>query len=343
MKQHMALIAGLAAVPASAAALVANAPADAPIKGIHHVSVTVSDIDNTIGFYRKAVPYVLVKRHRVSASKFDRTLVGRRKGEVEIALVETPTTFVQLVDFDPEAKAKPSARPVIGPGYTHICFQSPSTDPAVRRFMAAGLANISRFGREDGVDIGGYGVRYAYGRDPDGIMIENESLDFARRSEQVWVSHIANVVHNRDAMLKFYERLLGRKPYRTIEQENRPTLDDVVDIDNISVKGGWFDAYNIDIEVWEYVRPRTPPPAALRKLDEIGYGAIGFEVSDVEVERARLKALGARLAGKPVVIDGWKTQYAYDPEGNLFSIQENVAGARPDTVARFGPLRPTSN
>ena len=343
MKQREALIAGLTAVFASTAASATEATAAAPIKGIHHVSVTVSDIDDTLAFYRQAVPFSLVKRYSIAASKFDKALVGKRKGKIDVALVATPTTFVQLVDFDPGAKAGPRPRPVIGPGYTHICFQSPSTDPAVKRFMTAGLANISRFGRDDGVDIGGYGVRYAYGRDPDGIMIENESLDFPRRSEPVWVAHIANVVHDRATMLAFYEGLLGRKPYRTIEQQNRPTLDDVVDIDNISVKGGWFDAHNIDIEVWEYARPKTPAQSGLRKLDEIGYSAIGFEVGDIDAERSRLRSLGIRLAGKPAEIDGWKIQYAYDPEGNLFSVQQNVAGARIDAVAHFGPLRPAAH
>ena len=119
------------------------------------------------------------------------------------------TGFIQLMDFEPGKPAAPNVRPVIGPGYTHICFQSSSKDPAIKRFMAAGLSVISRFGKPDGVDIGGYGVRYAYGRDPDGIMIENESLDAPKRGEPAWITHIANTVNDRDAMLAILREPAG--------------------------------------------------------------------------------------------------------------------------------------
>jgi catechol 2,3-dioxygenase-like lactoylglutathione lyase family enzyme len=308
---------------------------DAHVKGIRHVGITVSDIDATIAFYSKAVPYKIYRRYTVSASKFPVGLVANRKGKVEIALIELPTGFLQLMDFDPAKPALPNVRPVIGPGYTHICFQSHSLDPAIKRFINAGLVLISRFGKPDGVDIGGYGVRYAYGTDPDGIMIENESLDAPKRSEPAWVTHIANTVHDRDAMLAFYEKLIGTKPHRTIEQENRPRLDDVAGIDGLSIKGGWLSVGNMEIEVWEYVRPRTPAPSATRKLDEIGYNSIGFEVADLKAETKRLKTLGVTLAGAATSFGGWKIQYAYDPEGNLFSIQQNVGGDAKESVDRL--------
>jgi catechol 2,3-dioxygenase-like lactoylglutathione lyase family enzyme len=304
-----------------------------PHLGMHHAAITVSDIDATVAFYSKAAPYKVVKRYKVNGSAFPKSILGKRHKTVHIALVEMPTGFIQLMDFEPGKPAAPNARPVIGPGYTHICFQSSSKDPAILRFMAAGLEIISRFGKPDGVDIGGYGVRYAYGRDPDGIMIENESLDAPKRSEPSWITHIANTVHDRDMMLGFYEKLLGHKAHRTIEQENRPRLDDVAGIDNLSIKGGWFNVGNMEIEVWEYVRPKTPAPAARKMLDEIGYNAFSLEVSDLKSEQARLKKLGIPLVGKPVRMGGWKVQYGYDPEGNLFAVQQNLTADKSQSVA----------
>lgn len=310
-----------------------------PHLGMHHAAITVSDIDATVAFYSKAVPYKVVKRYRVKGSSFPKDLMSGRHKSVEIALVEMPTGFIQLMDFEPGKASPPNIRSVTGPGYTHICFQSSSKDPAILRFMAAGLDIISRFGKPDGVDIGGYGVRYAYGRDPDGIMIENESLDAPKRYDAAWITHIANTVHDRDMMLGFYEKLLGYKAHRTIEQEKRPTLDDVVAIDDIKIKGGWFNVGNMEIEVWEYVRPQTPAHSGKKKLDEIGYNAFGLEVSDLKIERMRLKKQGIELAGKPVSLGGWKIQYGYDPEGNLFSVQQNVAAGAAESVGQFSRRR----
>jgi catechol 2,3-dioxygenase-like lactoylglutathione lyase family enzyme len=306
------------------------------IKGLHHAAITVSDIDATIAFYGKAVPYTLVKRYTVKGSTFA-GLTAKRAAKVEIALVAMPTGFIQLMDFAPGKPAPPNERAVIGPGYTHICFQSPSTDPAVKRFAAVGLKNISRWGKPDGVDIGGYGVRYAYGRDPDGVMIENESLDRPRRKEAAWITHIANTVHDRDRMLAFYGQVIGKAAHRTIEQDNRPRLDDVANIDGLSIRGGWINAGNMEIEVWQYVKPQTPAPRGDRKLDEIGYNAFALEVADLKAERARLKALSVRFAGKPLSLGGWRVQYAYDPEGNLFALQQRIGAPATESVESLPP------
>jgi len=341
MKTVMA-VAAMALLSGSALAQgggVAQATTGAPHQGLHHAAITVSDIDATVAFYAKAVPYQVIRRYTVKGSAFPAALLSKRYRQVEIALVRMPTGFIQLMDFDPGKPAPATPRPVIGPGYTHICFQSPSSAPAVKRFMTAGLRNISRFGRDDGVDIGGYGVRYAYGRDPDGIMIENESLDNPKRGEAAWITHIANTVHDRDAMLAFYGRVIGRAAHRTIEQENRPRLDDVAGIDNLSIRGGWINVGNMEIEVWEYVRPRTPAPAADRKIDEIGYNSFALEVADLAVERSRLLGLGVRLAGKPVSLGGWRRQYAYDPEGNLFAVQQNVRAGAAESISSLASAR----
>ena len=298
----------------------AQATASAHAKALASVSITVADIDATIAFYAKAVPFPLVKRFKTSGSSFPRSLLASRHKQVEIALIAMPTGMIQLMDFEPGKSSAPNVRPVIGPGYTHICFQSPSSNPAITRFVAAGLTMVSRFGKPDGVDIGGYGVRYAYGLDPNGIMIENESLDAPKRGEAAWITHIANTVHDRDRMLDFYAKVFGIKAHRTIERENSPRLDDVANIDGLSIKGGWIRLSNMEVEVWEYVRPRTPAPQGDRKLDEIGYNSFAVAVENVTKESARIKGLGVRLAGKPITVNGVRMQYAYDPEGNLFSL-----------------------
>lgn len=302
------------------------------VLGIQHVAMTVGDIDATIAFYGMAMPVQLVRRYRVKGSQFPAALLSRSYRSIDVAVIALPTGILQLMDFEPGKAAAPNIRPVTDAGYNHICFQSHARDPAILRFKTAGLDVISRFGKPDGVDIGGYGVRYAYGRDINGLIIENESLDAPKRSEPVWMTHLANVVHDRDAMLAFYGRVIGRKTHRTIEQNGNPRLAEVVGEDSVDIRGGWINVGNMDLEMWEYVRPRTPPPGTDRKLDTVGYSQFALEVSNLAAQTQRLRGDGVRLVGKPVTIGGWQSQYAYDPEGNIFALTWRVSAPARESV-----------
>ena len=91
----------------------------------------------------------------------------------------------------------------------------------------------------------------------------------------------------------------------------------------------------MELEVWEYARPQTPASAGKRKLDEIGYNAFALEVTNLKAEQSRLKKLGIELAGRPITMGGWAIQYGYDPEGNLFAVQQNLTASSAESVARL--------
>ena len=335
----MAVAAAVALPTVVQAATLTPKPAPLPITGIRSIGITVSDIDAALAFYARAVPYKVVRRYRFDAARLAPELVGKSHRGIEIALVRMPNMFIQLMDFAPGEPAVPEVRPVIGPGYTHICFQSPATDSAYPRFREAGLAMVSR--GDTPVDIGGYGVLYAYGRDADGTMIENEVLTTPKFTDRIRVSHIANVTPDRDAMLAFYEKLLGYPVRLKTDAVKSRKYDDIGDIDGIVLKGAWFSVGNMELEFWQYLNPVTPRPVADRKLDALGYNALNFEVADVGKERRRLQRLGVRLAGRVVTIGGWKTQFAYDPDGNLFSVQQDGGGnARESIGAHTGAFPP---
>jgi predicted enzyme related to lactoylglutathione lyase len=50
-----------------------------------------------------------------------------------------------------------------------------------------------------------------------------------------------------------------------------------------------------------------------------------LEVTDLKAEKRRLKAQKIPIVGGTVSLDGWRVQYGVDPEGNLFSVQENLS------------------
>lgn len=313
---------------------------DTRIKGVRFIGKTVSDIDQTIAFYKQSVPFELVKRYRVPASElFHPGMLKDQHGEVEVALIQTATVFVNLVDFDPEAKEPPYAKPVIGPGYTHICFQSPATDPALPKFQQAGLEMVSR---NAPVDLGGYGVTYAYGRDPDGTMIENETVDRPRRTDQAWITHIGGATSDVDRMVAFYTKLIGYGARRRGEYSNFKRMDDVAGIDGLEVRSSWFALRNLEIEFWEYKKPATPVRDQPAKVDQIGYNMTAFEVTDADAEAVRLRKLGIRTIGSAKINQGWKIYYAYDPDGNVISIQQNISAPKSHSIDDMLWIDPTT-
>jgi catechol 2,3-dioxygenase-like lactoylglutathione lyase family enzyme len=204
-------------------------------------------------------------------------------------------------------------------------------------FKANGLDMLSR---GDGpVDLGGYGVTYAYGFDPDGIMIEMEQLTpevIAAHGElgtkrmrfPAWATHIGNVTGDKEQMVTFYSKVLGHGPRRELPPTRRQTFDEIADIDGIVAAASWFDVGNFELEFWHYIEPRTPKGTAAQMIDAIGYNAIVFETDDLAATLARLEREGVRFAGKTFELGGWRVRYARDPEGNLIAFQQNIgAGA----------------
>lgn len=314
---------------------------DTRIKGVRFIGKTVSDIDATIAFYQSAVPFELVSRYRLPASEvYHPGMTSRDYGEVEVALIKTATVFIKLTDFEPDAKTPPYAKPVNGPGYTHICFQSPATDAALPKFRKTGLEMVTR---GDGpVDLGGYGVTYAYGRDPDGTMIENETVDKPRRNDSAWITHIGGATSDVDRMVAFYTKLIGYGARRRGEYSNFSKLDDVAGIDGLVLRSSWFVVRNLEIEFWEYVEPATPVRDAPAMIDQIGYSMTAFEVTDADAERDRLAAEGVDMIGDAKTSRGWKIYYGYDPDGNVISLQENVSADKSESIDDMMWIDPTT-
>lgn len=313
---------------------------DTRIKGVRFIGKTVSDIDQSIAFYQNAVPFELVSRYRIAASTiYHPEMTSRKHGNIEIALIKTPTVFVKLVDFEPDVQTPPYDKPVIGPGYTHICFQSPASDPALPKFEEKGLDMVSR---DAPVDLGGYGVTYAYGRDPDGTIIENETVDRPRRRDSAWITHIGAATPDADRMAEFYTKFIGYGPRRRGEYSNFPNMDNIVAIDGVALRSAWFAVRNFELEFWEFVEPATPVRRAPAKVDQIGYSMTAFEVTDADAERDRLAKLGIKMVGPAKSSKGWKIYYAHDPDGNVISIQENVSAPKSESIDGMMWIDPTT-
>lgn len=294
------------------------------VKGINHVGLSVSNLEASVEFYTKATTVKLEPSMRLGNSAAEEAS-GFLNKPVERTTLAGPNGRLELSQYDPSLSGPAEILPVEGPGVTHVCYQSPTEQDIYSRFKELGATPVSR-GTEP-VDLGGYGVYYAYERDADGIMFETEHLDKAPFEGPIWISHVALVTPDVDRAAEFYENLFGFKPNRRTNKAAGPTFDDVADHKDVHIRAAWFDIGNMTLEIWQFVNPVTTDPGEPFPFEKIGYNKFAFEVADIDKDYKRLVADGVEFLSEPVKSDESTEVFARDPDGNLFSLIEPAFGS----------------
>jgi len=295
------------------------------IKGINHVGLSVSDLKAAMAFYSNAASLEVE-----STSKFSNSAAEKASGfinePVARAALKAPNGNLELSQYEPSVAGPAEEVPTTGPGVTHVCYQSPTTQDVYSRFKSLGAIPVSSRGNQP-VDLGGYGVYYAYSRDADGIMFETEHLDKPHFEGPLWFSHVALVSPDIDRLVDFYENLFGFKPNRRSNKVTGPRFDEVIDFDETYIRAAWFDTSNMILELWQFVNPVTPEPGAPLPFEKIGYTKFAFEVSDIDADYKRLVESGVQFLSEPVQTEESTEVYARDPDGNLFSLIQPAPGS----------------
>ncbi|TQV86199.1 hypothetical protein FKG94_01190 [Exilibacterium tricleocarpae] len=309
--------------------------ASTSVLGINHIGLSVRDLDKTLAFYQQATGFELVKRERISGNRAADKLYGRDNIAYEIAVLKAPNMLLELTAFKHNAGTTLSTMPVQGPGMTHTCFQSPAAESGYEKFVKAGARLLSRGDRP--VDIGGYGVTYAYAYDPEGNMIEVEQLEekalaqsgydstWVVQNHPMWMSQVGLATHDIERLMAFYQKVLGFAPYRAGDYDANPKLDQITAIDQVALRGGWFRMNDTSkvMEFWQYKKPATPALKGRRDITDLGY-SFSIEVGNIQEEYRRLKKLGVAFTGEPVYLDDFWQVYAQDPDGNVFALRQAV-------------------
>jgi catechol 2,3-dioxygenase-like lactoylglutathione lyase family enzyme len=303
--------------------------------GLNHIGLSVRDLDAALAFYQGATQFELLRRESVSVNEQASKLFGQDDIAYEIAVLRGPNMLLELTQFEGNQGIPVRNMPPKGPGMTHTCFQSPGYDSGWDKFVAMGIDPLSR--GDQPIDLGGYGITYGYAHDPDGNMIELEQLDGSLleragygASERdlggnLWMSQVGLATHDIAGLMEFYQMVLGFKPYRYAHVTDNPRLDDIVDIDNVDLIGGWFKLNQASkvIEIWQYVSPETPEFTGQRAVTALGY-SFSIEVADIQVEYRRLTELGLDFVSEPVELDGFWQVYSRDLDGNIFSLRQAI-------------------
>ena len=305
----------------------------AGFRGLSQISLSVRDLDSALAFYEEATGFAVIDRQDVSGSAVSDELYGRSDIAFRSATLRAPNLLFELIEFPENRDVPVEQMPPQGPGMTHTCFQSPIENPGFDRFDAAGAETISYGGKP--VDLGGYGVTYAYAYDPEGNMIELEQLDakMLARSGYVntetigdhplWMSQVALATHDIERLMGFYKDLLGFMPYRVAELKDNAKADAIAGIDNLHILGGWFrlnDSPKV-LEIWEYKNPMTLEPSEARTPRSLGYSYV-LEVDDAAEQHERMTTMGVETFSEPVAHGDGMRFYARDIDGNVFAIHQ---------------------
>lgn len=138
------------------------------IRGIHHVSVHVRDLDRMARFYREAFGFEEVGERfgwDAGQEKLDQIL-DVPGSAAQGVMLRAGTCYIELFQFS--APAPESTRPLrpYDRGYTHFCVDVTDIEKEYVRLKSLGMT----FGHPEPIDMGH--VKTVYGRDPEGNVIE---------------------------------------------------------------------------------------------------------------------------------------------------------------------------
>lgn len=144
------------------------------IRGVHHIALSVRDLDRMVAFYRDALGFAFVSETGWprGSTVVDR-IVGLTDSSARQAFLRAGNLFLELFEYaTPTPRAQDGDRPVNDHGYTHFCLDVTDIDAEYERLSKAGM----RFHCPPPPAFEHVGVRATYGRDPEGNVIELQEV-----------------------------------------------------------------------------------------------------------------------------------------------------------------------
>lgn len=137
------------------------------IRGLHHIGLTSSDAEALAAFYCRLFGGEVLRRYEWPRGQaaFD-AAIGLPESAGFLVLVGFGAMRLEIFQFDEPALQGGEAQTVAGRGLTHVAFEVAEIEAEYQRLTAAGMAFNAPPLR---MPAGGV---FAYGRDPDGNIVE---------------------------------------------------------------------------------------------------------------------------------------------------------------------------
>ncbi len=317
------------------------------IEGVNHIGLSVQNLDRVLEFYRAATGFEVIHKESFENDASADILFARDNVKLRTAILRAPNWVLELSEFAHNDSVTLTDMPVIGPGMSHTCYQSPKDQPLFDKFAAQGARFLNRHGKP--VYSPTYGVSYVYAYDPEGNLLEMEELDgeqllkhagyldnWDKDNKPIWMSQVSLFTPDRDRLMQFYHKVFQTNPHRIVEVPVGEFGDNLFDIDNAKVQIGWFrlNRQSKVMEILQFIDPPTPQSTIEREPTSLGY-SFSLEVSDIEAEYQRVQALGVEFFSPPVKLGRFIQAYARDIDGNIFSLRQPIDLDGPFSVKAY--------
>jgi catechol 2,3-dioxygenase-like lactoylglutathione lyase family enzyme len=138
------------------------------IKGLHHTSITVNDLESSIGFYRDVLGLELLFTRESSGEGLSKGL-GVENAHLKIAMFRAGDDFLELIEYvNPKCEAK-KLRPC-DIGNMHVALRVTDIEQLGRRLKTHGHNFNAPPRRIAEGPMKGW--VWAYFKDPDGAQLE---------------------------------------------------------------------------------------------------------------------------------------------------------------------------
>ena len=134
------------------------------VRALHHVGITVSDLNRSLDFYCGIAGFEVFSRRRMQGEWFD-TLTHNQGADIDVAQLRLGSFHFQLVQYM-AAGGDVLALAHHNVGNPHLCIDVDDVDAHHR------LAVASELDPTPIVDILGSGIRSFYVHDPDRLPVE---------------------------------------------------------------------------------------------------------------------------------------------------------------------------
>ena len=141
------------------------------------------------------------------------------------------------------------------------------------------------------------------------------------------VHHVAISTPNLERLRAFYCDLFGfQEVSRTAWPEGVTMIDQVLGLPSSAASVLTMKLGAMCIELFEFTVPAPGPLDGARPVSAFGLTHICFDVDDIEGVYRRMVDAGVRFHCPPQDFGGAKATYGRDPDGNVFELQQLLAG-----------------